>query len=315
MIRKVLFDCDTGGDDATAMCLGIASKDIEVLGVTACMGNLHLHQTLRNALHLMEFLGQDDLPVAKGSEFPLIRELWVGHDELSLLPIPGADNIKKQPHELDAVEFMAKVLRESDTKVDLIPLAPLTNIAKLMLFYPDLVKEKVGDIVLMGGAMYFGNVSAAAELNFYADPEAAKTVFNFGKPIVMVGLEVCEKAYLCYDDLDKIKAVGTKPAEAFYNIVKQSLDTYGSRYAEINGEKARVYMYDSITVVYMLHPEIFKTIPAKVRVEANSSICDGMTVCDYREYTPAEEKTTTVVLDCDRDKYVDYVVEILKEAK
>ena len=65
------------------------------------------------------------------------------------------------------------MLRESDTKVDLIPLAPLTNIAKLMMFHPDLVREKVGNIVLMGGAMYFGNVTAAAELNFYADPEAA----------------------------------------------------------------------------------------------------------------------------------------------
>ncbi len=316
MVRKVLFDCDTGGDDATAMCLGVASRDIEVLGVSACMGNLELRQTLRNALHLMEFLGREDIPVAKGSEKPLVRELWVGDKNERPLPIPGLEKLKKQPHQLDAVEFMAKVLRESDTKVDLIPLAPLTNIAKLMMFHPDLVREKVGNIVLMGGAMYFGNVTAAAELNFYADPEAAKCVFNFGMPIVMVGLEVCEKAYLCYDDLEKIKAAGTKPAEAFYNIVKQSLDTYGSRYAEANGEKARVYMYDSITVVYLLHPEIFTTVKAKVRVEANSSICDGMTVCDTREYgvDPAE-KTTTVVLDCDREKYVQLVAEILKEAK
>ncbi len=313
-MRKVLFDCDTGGDDATSMCLGIASKDIQVLGVTACMGNLELRQTLRNALHLMQYL-EADVPVAKGSEKPLVRDLWVGSKEESFLPIPGAESITKQPEALGAVDFMAKVLRESTEKVTLIPLAPLTNIAKLMMFYPDLVKAKVEDICIMGGAMAFGNVTAAAELNLYADPEAAKCVFNFGLPIKMVGLEVCEKAYLCYGDLDRIKAVNNKPATAFYNIVKQSLDSYGSYYAKLDNEEPRVLMYDSLTVVYLLHPEIFTTVKAKVRVEASSSISDGMTVCDTRWRLPEEEKIDTVVLDCDREKYVDWVVEILKEAE
>ena len=32
MAIKVIYDCDTGGDDATAISIGVASKDIEVLG-------------------------------------------------------------------------------------------------------------------------------------------------------------------------------------------------------------------------------------------------------------------------------------------
>jgi len=53
----------------------------------------------------------------------------------------------------------------------------MTNIAVLFRSSPE-VKSKIKFIIVMGGAIGHGNVSPAAEFNFYVDPEAAKMVFT-----------------------------------------------------------------------------------------------------------------------------------------
>ncbi|SCJ78336.1 nucleoside hydrolase [Neobittarella massiliensis] len=313
-MRKILMDCDTGGDDATAISLAVASDDIELLGVTACMGNLELSETLRNNLALVSYLGvADQVPVAEGSKDPLVRPRWVGAAGEHRLEMPGlpADSELPAPHQLDAVEFMAKVLRESDDKVTLIPLAPLTNIAKLMMQYPELVEEKVDDIILMGGGMYFGNTTGAAELNFYADPEAAKAVFAFGKPVVMCGLDVCYNGYITQQENDEIHAIGNKPAEVFYHMTQHTL-----KWQKENNGVERALMYDSVPIIYMLHPELFKTVKADIQIETTSELCDGMSVCDARvgQEETGRPRIHTVVLDVDREGYIERVKEILKQA-
>ena len=301
-MRRFLMDCDTGGDDTSAIALAVASHDIQLLGVTTCMGNRPLEQTYRNTREVIKFLGAD-VPVAKGSEHPLKREYWVGNAEDSYLPIPGLTRDVVPAIDKDAVEFMADVLRNSNEKITLIPLAPLTNIAKLMLFYPDLVEEKVDEIIIMGGGMYFGNTTGAAELNIYADPEAAAAVFSFGKPIVMCGLDVCYNAKLYAEDYEELKKIPTKAATAFAGVIGGGL--------ERRKELGFVLMYDSLPVIYALHPEIFTGLKASIQVETSGELTYGQTVCDTRNDVPANKKIHTVVLYVDREAYLKYVKEIL----
>ena len=56
MSKKVLFDCDTGGDDACAVALAVASPELEVLGITTCMGNQPIENTTQNTLELVRYL-------------------------------------------------------------------------------------------------------------------------------------------------------------------------------------------------------------------------------------------------------------------
>src|SRR5699024_11576505 len=61
-------------------------------------------------------------------------------------------------------------------------------------------KEKIEEIILMGGSTGRGNASVMAEFNLYADPEAAKIVFSSGLPIVMAGIAVAQKALVYQED-------------------------------------------------------------------------------------------------------------------
>src|SRR5699024_11832953 len=74
----------------------------------------------------------------------------------------------------------------------LVAIGPLTNIALLFKVFPE-TKPFVREIVLMGGAVEGGNATPVAEFNIYADPHAAKVVFESGLPVVMCGLDATRK--------------------------------------------------------------------------------------------------------------------------
>lgn len=298
--RLVIMDCDTGDDDACAIALAAASKEIELLGVTAVMGNLSLEQTYRNARELMHYLGVD-VPVAKGSARPLRRGYWLGSHEEQYLDVPGITRETVPEVRQSAVEFMAETLRTSKESVTLIPVGPLTNIAELMMRHPELVRGKVGQIILMGGGAAFGNVTKTAELNLYADAEAADIVFSFGKPIVMVGLDVCHRAQLYEKDAQRLAGIKTRAGNVFSSLISSGLKRYGKK-------RGYVLMYDSLTVIYALHPEIFTARPAKVTVVTEGEEY-GRTVCEF----DAEGAIHTVVMDLDREKYLDIAESILRE--
>ena len=323
-MRKIILDCDTGGDDACAIALAAASKDLELLGVTAVMGNLPLSHTYRNGREVIGFLGVD-APVLKGCDMPLIRDYWVGFDggdEVHTLQFPGNEHVMCPEQELGAVEWLAKTLAESDEPVTLVPLAPLTNIAKLMLFYPDLVEEKVDEIVIMGGGFMFGNSTGAAELNIYADPEAAQVVFSFGKPVVMCGLDVCHKAYITEEENAVYEAIDNRAAKLFSGITGRCFhfeDDFFANDPELKErnrwERPGAIIYDSVPVIYLLHPELFTTIPANISVECSSDLCYGLTVCDTRNWGPnPTPKVHKVVMDVDREGYLKAVEEVLRNS-
>ncbi len=317
-MRKVVLDCDTGHDDAAAITLALASDSLDLLGITTVLGNLPLWQTYRNTRDLIAHYDAD-IPVLKGSSEPLIREVWVGSEEDRGRFFPDEDLHYGPELDIDAVTWLKETLEQSTEPITLVPLAPMTNIAKLMLFYPDLVEEKVDSIVCMGGGYKFGNSTGTAELNIYADPEAAQVVFSFGKPVIMCGLDVCHNAYITSDEAkDKYAKLNGKAAKFFNRICE---DSFAFDQREDLDERFKLWkrpgaiIYDTVPIVYLLHPEIFTTVGADIAVECASEACDGMTVCSTDPWHPEKEHVHTLVLDLDRLKYLDAIEEILRNSK
>lgn len=173
----VILDCDPGHDDAIAIIIACASDKLDVKAITTVGGNQTIEKTSTNALKVLEFIGKD-IAVAKGANSPIRRELEIApevHGDTGM-DGPVLPDASTKVAKLSAVEMIAKVLKESDKKVTLIPTGPLTNIAIFLLAYPEL-KQKIERISLMGGAAIGGNWTPAAEFNILVDPEAAAIVF------------------------------------------------------------------------------------------------------------------------------------------
>src|SRR5580704_5980786 len=206
MATPIIIDCDPGHDDAIALLLAAASPELELVGVTTVAGNQTIEKTTLNALKVLELAGVD-CPVAAGAAGPLVRTRSVAahvHGESGLdgpdLPAPTGSAI-----DLHAVGFMAERIRERRGELTLVPTGPLTNIALLLALEPDARPER---IVLMGGSVGEGNRTPAAEFNVWADPEAARRVFESGIDVTMIGLDVTHRAYITLEETETLRAAG-----------------------------------------------------------------------------------------------------------
>ena len=199
---------------------------------------------------------------------------------------------------------MAKVLRESEEPVTIIPTGPLTNVAALLMAHPEL-KSKIAQISLMGGGIGYGNWTPAAEFNILVDPDAAKTVFESGVPILMAGLDVTEKALILPQDFQRVAAIGNPVSD----IVAQWLEFFYIFHKNLGYDGAP--MHDPCAVMVLLYPELFRMRPMHVEIETAGEYCKGCTVGDVYGVS-GKAPNATVILDVDREKFADLLVDAMK---
>jgi len=191
--RKVIIDCDTGADDASALILAAKQKNVEILGVTVLVGNVDLEQSTKNALAALELAGCD-APVYKGADETIDGRKKLAYSVFGNDGMGDADLIhpKRQAAEGDAVDFIINTIRNDPGEVELIALGPATNIAKAIQKAPDDMK-KVKRIWSMGtSGLGEGNATPVAEFNVYADADAYKIMLDAGLPVTVVGLDMCD---------------------------------------------------------------------------------------------------------------------------
>lgn len=205
-MTKVLFDTDPGCDDAVALALALASGDVDLVGVTTVAGNTTVENATRNALSVLTLLDRTDVPVARGCDAPLYRDLETAeevHGDGGItgdLPAPTA-----APVDATGVEFMLERVREHGDDLTIVAVGPATNLAAAVAVEPAL-PEMVDDVYLMGGAALSpGNVTPEAEFNFYVDPEAAHRVIHDAAPR-MVGLDATREATVPADYVEDLAA-------------------------------------------------------------------------------------------------------------
>ena len=302
------MDCDPGIDDGIALAYAAAHQDeIELLAVTTFAGNQTIDKVTKNALELVDFYGLK-VPVARGQERPLVKEVIHAeefHGETGLghcvLPETGTKAASD-----NAVFFIREILDDlpEGQQVTFIETAPMTNLALLLRVFPE-VKDKIRRIVFMGGAVKGGNVTPAAEFNIYADPEAAKIVFEAGIPLVMCGLDATMKCNLTRNQIMKLCQSGNPVARACG-------DTAG--YVLENSSKYRCVasIHDAVPFMYLLHPEFFKMEKAILDVDCSDGAGRGAMLCDFRWWLHDEEKIKDMILtDADTESFQQELFEAI----
>lgn len=311
MAKKVILDCDPGHDDALALLMAIASKEIDLLAVTTSAGNQRPEKTYVNAKRLLTLAKREDIPVARGAEKPLRRELIIAEDVHGESGIDGATLPESTIPDLtvSANDLIAKILRETDEKVTLIATGPLTNIAIFLLSHPEL-KEKIELISFMGGACFGGNITPHAEFNIYVDPEAADIVMQSGVPLAMFGLDVTLKAQLFTQDIQAIRAIGNDVAATMADLLDFfNLTTTRPFWAAENHIEG-IHMHDPCAVAYVIDPTMFTVYPMNVQVETSNTLALGSTVVDYDD-TYQKEKNVQVAFALDLERFRQLTMDTL----
>lgn len=289
---KIIIDTDPGQDDALAIFLALAASDrLELLGITTVAGNVPVDLTTANVLRLIEVAGRGDVPVYRGASQPLLRplktaEFICGPDGLEGAGLPPPRGKAQKKH---AVQFILDTLEAAeDRSITLCPLGPLTNIALAFAQAPEL-KAKVARIVLMGGARDLGNVTPAAEFNFYVDPHAARIVLESGVPIVLFGLHATHQAMATHERTAAIAALGTPVAKSIHGMLSRHRPGAKAKFG-VEGHP----MHDPCVIAYLLWPDLFTGRDCHVHVETEGAATMGSSVIDWWNSTKNPPNATVV---------------------
>ncbi len=289
--ERVWFDCDPGHDDAAAILLALANPDrFDIVGFSTVCGNALLVNTTRNLNHLLSYVDHV-VAIHAGASHPLI----VSADPQSgAHGISGMDGFHFEnescPVDDDAIVALKDACLNNEEPLTIFALGPLTNIALLIRTYPQVISH-IKQVIIMGGAIYGGNMLACSEFNLYGDPHAAKIVFDMGDqmPIVLAPLEVCKAGATPLNRFDAFKSEGK------LNQMLDGLFTFYCRYA-IDRHMDRTPIFDMLTVAYALDPSRFKWMEHPIDIITEGEHTRGMSVVLQQV---SNAKNVRVLHDCD----------------
>ena len=299
----IILDCDPGHDDAIAIV--VAARHTNLLGITTVAGNAPLDATTRNAIIMRDLLDLD-APVHAGANRPLVQPARHAGYVHGVSGMDGADlpEPSRPAESHDAVGFIIETCRAHEG-VWLVPTGPLTNIALALRAAPDLAARIAGISVMGGGT--FGNRTAAAEFNLWADPEAADMVFSYGGPLIMSGLDVTHRFQALPHRIDMVRALPGRLAAVLADLLDFFSETYRSRHHHITGAA----VHDPCAVMALTHPHLFRREFRHVEIETHGLRTAGMTIIDQRDLKEVPDANCDVQVDVDADAAWDVVVEAI----
>jgi pyrimidine-specific ribonucleoside hydrolase len=300
----LVIDTDPGIDDALAILLALASPEVDLRLVTTVHGNVELDRTTDNALRVLHLAGRSDVPVAAGAATSLVhpQPARAGHVHgqaglggVDLPPSPAS--VDRRP----AVVALADLLLGSTVPVTVAAIGPLTNIALLHAVFPE-AAARIGRLVVMGGsAARGGNVTAAAEFNVWADPEAAHAVLTAALPTVLVGLDVTLPTVLTTAGITRFAAagpVGERAAAILRQYVDHARTAYGT-----DG----VVVHDALALTEAIAPGTLGTVRRNLVVDTGLGPGRGQTLVDRRAVSTAPT-AVEVAETVDSEAAVEFLV-------
>jgi purine nucleosidase len=277
MPRAFLIDTDVASDDAVALIMALRAPEVRVIAITTVAGNVGVHQATRNALYTAELCGAT-VPVYAGAEKPLLRlhqsATWFhGEDGLGDHNYPPP---QRSPQKLHAVDAIVQATAANPGLV-IVTLGPLTNLALALTRQPA-ISGQVGRCVVMGGAPCCeGNVTPAAEYNFWVDPEAARVVLRSGLPVELVGWQTSRgDAVLDENDIAQVLRLNNPVARFAIECNSRAREAY-----KVQTGEDGISLPDPVAMSVALDPAVGSEWSEHyVDVETQSELTRGMTVVD-----------------------------------
>lgn len=248
--EKVIIDTDPWVDDALAIMYLVKSW-IEIFWITTIFWNSNIENTTKNTLKILSILWKN-IPVFKWVTKPLKVKYKLAKSHWDWWFWWYNINLTKKVENKKAIEFYIDFL-EKNKKVVIICLWPTTNIAKLSILRPDLIKNIWKLIILWWVIGENWNITKYAEFNVYNDPDSLKIVLSLNIKKYLIPINVCRKVYFTLEDFDKIN--NKNLSCNIKKITKQYIDYYTNNKEYWNFQWW--VMYDLLATVFYTNPEIF----------------------------------------------------------
>ena len=301
---KIVLDCDPGHDDALAMMLAHGSDRIDLLAITTVSGNQTLAKVTHNARVVATVMGLTGVPIAAGSDRPLVGPALHSFDIHGETGLDGPPPLTPTVPEADepGVDLLIRTVMDSAPgEITLVATGPATNLATALAREPA-IAARVRSVVMMGGSFTRGNITPAAEFNVYADPQAAAAVLGASWDVTVIGLDLTHQATATPDVISRIAGIGSAPGRFAADL----LDFFTASYEQAQGMPAPP-VHDACAVAYLIDPSLIETRPAHVEVELTGEHTTGMTVIDFGEGSGPRNRTVGVTLD--RTRFWDLMVD------
>jgi inosine-uridine nucleoside N-ribohydrolase len=316
---RVLLDTDlamgTPGsdiDDGFALALAVADPEISLELVTTVNGNTDVDTATRLTLELLDRLGADTVPVARGATAPLLRTTPRSPDGAEVVLPPGADPSGRQVSHA-ARHLVERVMAEPG-RLTVVAIGPLTNVALALALEPRLA-DAVAEIVVMGG-VYLGHTNVAAmpgEFNFWVDPEAAAMVLASGAPLRLVGLDVTRQVRMSSQDAARLREGGGSFGAFAADCTDGWIDHLARTVPGDEREHGSCALHDPLAVAALSRPDLLTWRPAHVRVETAGERTRGVAVADLLTTDSPPEPNCRIAVAVDTAGFREHLLRALAD--
>lgn len=274
-----------------ALLLAALDERAELAAVTTVAGNVPLPTATRNALLTLELAGRGDVPVYQGCDRPILRpavtaQVVHGEDGMGDTGLPDPAGAARTGHAVDVLRAYAS---ERPGELTMVTLGPLTNLAAALLRDRLLLRRFRHVYCMIGAPDAIGNVSATAEFNAWADPEAAQIVADAAEPelVTWIGWDVSRQvAVMSPADQDRLRALGTPLAE-FTQRINRGVAEWAAKVTGLAGYD----LPDPVAMAVALRPElVLEAERASVHIGLGGEV-RGQSLVDRRLVAPAANLT------------------------
>lgn len=295
MTIPLVIDTDTAADDCFALLAGLLHPNSDLKAITLVAGNVGFDKQVQNALITLGQTGRaGEVPVYAGARQPLLREWasaeYVHGDGKGGVDWPVPEIELEKEHGADA---LLRLSHEYAGELVIVAIGPLTNLA-IAVAKDRAFAKRVAKLYVMGGSNNFrGNITPAAEYNFYVDPEAAKMVVDAGFDLTVIDWGVTlRQAVFTRAMLAEIQALETSLSHFFVTVNKPTLE-----FDESVGIAGSTHP-DILSVYAAIQPDLItRTERYRVDVECAGEMTRGYSVFDWGVFDQPANATVVEEID------------------
>jgi inosine-uridine nucleoside N-ribohydrolase/formylmethanofuran dehydrogenase subunit E len=238
--HTIIIDTDCAIDDMRSISLLLSRPEITIKAILLSDGTLPPPEGARKIKALLHEFNFENIPAACGDILKVVDPPW---REFNRQIIWGeeADN---QAKELNAVDCLAEKLKNSDEKVILVCLGPLTNIAHLITRDASLL-SKIERII-----WYNESVMPLQGFNYECDKESADLVFKSN--IRIDAIANLNKNNILFDS--SMYAVCTQSKTRLGTVLK---NVFSQPFVFEKLQQNHFKLCDDLVALYITNPELF----------------------------------------------------------